>query len=345
MTPPGYSFRCLAAAELPLFNDLYNACHGAGRPLEEARWLYGGNPNGEALVMAAFDQRGELAGVRPAIPWRLSWGGEERTAYEFADALVAPAHRNRGLFSHLVELICELAEREDFTLFSIPNQRSLPVYRRTPQLQVLGCSETRARPISWVRYLGSLAGLDGRDSPRVPAGAWDTPRAEGEVLLRPVERFDSDFEPVHAAFAGQAASFTLRRREFLQWRYFGSPLRRYRVALIEERGQVRGYLVIRLIGRVAHVIDLFVAPDAELARRALRLATAWATGVGAIALQFNSSQDNFFQRAAARCGFRLRKRSGSLVLDRNSVRRLAARRGGRLEPRDLYFVMGDFDFF
>ena len=336
MTPAGYSFRRLAAAELLLFNDLYNACHQASRPLEEAQWLYGGNPNGEALVMAAFDQRGELAGVRPAIPWKLSWAGRERTAYEFADALVAPAHRNRGIFSHLVELTCELAAQNDFTLFSIPNQRSLPVYQRTPQLQVLGASETRARPISWARYIGHRMGLNGRASPRAPAEGWLSPLSDNNVALLPVSRFESDFEAVHAAFAPLAAGFTLRRREFLQWRYFGSPLRRYHVALVEERGEVHGYLVLRLIGQVAHVIDIFLTPDLALARRALRLATEWATRMGAIALHFNSSQGNFFQRAAASSGFWLKKRSGSLVLDRTSAQLLGS--------GEVYFVMGDFDF-
>ena len=90
-----YSFRRLATSELPLLNALYNTCYRSDRPLEEAVWLYEKNPNGRAVVFAAFADDGELAGVRPAIPWRLVWRGQERSAYEFADALVAPRHRNR----------------------------------------------------------------------------------------------------------------------------------------------------------------------------------------------------------------------------------------------------------
>ena len=333
MTPSGYHFRRLQADELPVFNALHNVCHGVRRPLEEARWLYGGNPYGEAIVMAAFDQRGKLAGVRPAIAWRLACGGEERTAYEFADALVAPRHRNRGIFSHLVDLTCELAASHRYALYSIPNERSLPVYRRTPALQVAGASETRVRPLAWTRYLGHRVGLNGR------AGADRTaelePPREGALALRPLERFDSDFTAVHAAFAALGLGHTLRRRRFLQWRYFGSPQRRYRVALLEEAGEERGYLVLRMIGPVAHLVDLFVAPEMELARAALRLASAWAAQMGAIAVHFNSSRGSLFQRAAARSGFWLRKRSGHLVLDRASAERL----------RQHYFVMGDFDFF
>src|SRR5688572_30311689 len=93
---PRYLYRRLAPGELPRLNDLYNAYYRSHRPLEEAQWLYCANPHGNALIYAAFDQSGELAGMRPAIPYRLYWRGEERSAYEFADALVAVRHRNRG---------------------------------------------------------------------------------------------------------------------------------------------------------------------------------------------------------------------------------------------------------
>ena len=333
MTPSGYHFRRLQAHELPVFNALHNVCHGVRRPLEEAQWLYGGNPYGEAIVMAAFDERGKLAGVRPAIAWRIACGGEERTAYEFADALVAPRHRNRGIFSHLVELTCELAASHRYALYSIPNERSLPVYRRTPALRVAGDAETRVRPLHWARFVGHRLGIDGHGG--VDRTVEAEPPREGALALRPVERFDSSFAAVHAAFAALGLGHTLRRRAFLQWRYFGSPLRRYRVALVEEAGAECGYLALRMIGPVAHLVDLFVAPEMELARRALRLACAWAAQMGAIAVHFNSSRGSLFQQAAARSGFWLRKRSGHLVLDRDSAQRL----------RQHYFVMGDFDFF
>ena len=340
-----YSYRRLAMAELPLLNELYNTCYRANRPLEEADWLYRKNPNGEAIIMAAFDDDNELAGVRPAIPWKFVWRDEERTAYEFADALVAPRHRNRGIFTHLVKLTCEVAEQNDFTLFSIPNDHSLPVYQRTGHLRVLGACETRVKPISWPRYIGHRIGLHGHDSPRSPAEQWAASLGDGDVSLRAVNRFESDFQEIHSEFAAVVASFTLRRKEFLQWRYFGSPVRQYRVALVEQGGHIRGYLVIRMIEGIAHLIDVFLTPDMRIARKAFRLAIAWAKQMGAIAIHFNASKDNFFHPVAARCGFWLKKKSGRLVLDRKSAQLLASRRNGRLAIQDVYFVMGDFDFF
>jgi GNAT superfamily N-acetyltransferase len=341
--PARYSYRRLAMAELPLFNQLYNAYYGTDRPLAEAEWLYRDNPNGEALIMAAFDAAGELAGVRPALPWRILWQDRERTAYEFADALVGPRHRNQGIFTRLVKQICEIAGQNDYMLYTIPNSNSLPVYRRSRDLQVFGASETRVKPLSWLRYAAHRLGVKSDDSPHATGERPDSLLSEDDVRLRPVERFDSGFEQVHAEFAKVAAAFTLRHREFLQWRYFGSPVRRYHVAMVEQDGRNRGYLVIRMVDRVAHLMDVFVTPDMTLACNVFRLASRWARQMGAIGVHFNATKDSFFRPAAVRTGYWLKKTSGSMVIDRRSAELLAGSCAG--QPHDLYFVMGDFDFF
>jgi GNAT superfamily N-acetyltransferase len=342
---PRCLYRRLAAAELPRLNDLYNEHYSASRPLEEAQWLYARNPNGPALIYAAFDESGELAGMRPAIPFKLYWRGEERTAYEFADALVAERHRDRGIGSHLVKLICDQADRDNLTLYSLPGSSSLPAYRRSRRLQVLGATETRVRPLAWGPYLAQRFGMNGHEHPAVPAGRWHVSVSDGEVTLSPVDRFDSDFEDLHVELGRTVASFTRRTREYLQWRYFGSPTRAYRVALVRQHGRVRGYVVVRVVDRVAHIVDIFMAPDMALASRTFDLIARWAWQMDATAIHFNASRGSFFHAAAGRRGFWLAKRSGSLVMDRRSGNLLESRQCGPLGTPDAYFVMGDFNFF
>lgn len=334
----GYRFGRLPLTDLPKLNALYNACYGVERPLAEAQWLYARNPAGPAVVFGAFDAAGRLVGMRPAIPFRQAWYGQERTAYEFADALVDPAHRGRGLFSRLVRMICAWAEEEGHALYSIPNENSLPIYRRSPGLAVVEGTQTRARPLSWPSYLATRLGRgDVRGAARDPGGA---ALSDGAVRLRPIGRFESDFADVRADFEDRVPCFTVRSAAYLQWRYFGSPVRAYRAALIEERGRTRGYVVVRMIDGVAQIVDLFMRPDARLAQRALGLAAEWARRAGATGIHFNASLGNPFHPAAARAGYWLSKRSGELVLDRPSARELPAGRPGG----DIYVVMGDFDF-
>lgn len=338
-----YSYRRLTMSELPALNALYNRCHGTDRPLAEAEWLFRDNPNGEAVIMAAFDDAGTLVGVRPALPWRIVCHGKTRQAYEFADGMVDPQHRNRGIFTRLVKQVAAFAERGDAALFTLPNGNSLPVYRRLPVLSLAGTCETRVKVIAWMRYLAYRLGAGSKLREQTMTTARDVARSG--VRLRPVERFDCDLASVRDEWAKRIAVFTRRDNAFLEWRYFGSPLRRYAVAVVESRGQVRGYIVLRIINGVAHVMDIFMALDRRLASLAVGLMIEWAAALGAIAVHLNASRGNFFHDIAADCGFWLRKTSGTLVMDRRSTELLGAAQPGGLDMADLYFVMGDFDFF
>jgi len=339
-----YSVRRLDMAELPQANDLYNRCHRASRSLVEAEWLYQRNPYGEGVIMGAFDQDGRLVGMRPAIARRFLWLGKEKQAYQFTDAVVAPEHRNRGIFRRLVDSMCLLGERDEFALFSFPNERSLSVYRRTPSLAEVGVCEVQVRILSWLPYLRWRLGGHRAVRQAQPAMPRAPLEARGLGLI-PIDCFDSDFDDVHGALESRVASFTLRRREFLNWRYFGSPARTYHVARIERAGRAQGYVAFRLIDRIAHVVDLFLPPDPGLAEGTLALATSWARQSGAVALYFKASQGNPFRRALRGVGSLARLTREAIVLDRASLNHLASGRGRRIGIEDLYFSMGDGDFF
>lgn len=341
-----YSFRRVALSELPLVNDLYNHCHGANRSMAEAEWLYKANPYGETIVIGAFTSNNRLAGMRPAIAHKFLWGGRERDAYQFIDALVAPEHRHKGIFSRLVTLICEFADEAGTSLFSFPNDNSLRIYRKTTSLRCIGRCEVLVKILSVMEYVGYKLGRRGRTTEvRTPDDELGPSLAEGRIYLTPVRRFDSDFEEAHAEVAKVVASFTLRRQEYLNWRYFSSPERRYRAAVIQESGLPQGYIVVRIINRIAHVIDVFLRPDVRLAGTAVSLLTHWARHMGVIAIYFRASQHNWVQRAFVKNGFLLRRKTDSIVLDTNSVRHLASLHHRPLGISDFYFVMGDGNFF
>jgi GNAT superfamily N-acetyltransferase len=338
-----FHYRRLDVAELALVNDLYNSYYPEQRPLDEAKWFYERNPNGPAVIYAAFDDDGRLAGMRPSIPYRVWWRGQERTAFEFADALVDPRHQGRGIFSRLVRTTCEWAVQAGHPVFSLPNANSLAVYQRNASLKIMGDSVTVAKPLAWVAYARYLLNRsrDGTTPLLPPPPSVD----EGTLSLRAVDGFDSDFEPVHEELKRKGLSFTLRTRQFLQWRYFGSPVRRYHAALLVESGAVRGYLVLRTLGAIAHIVDFFAPLDERLARSGFRLAAKWAQSMGAIGIHFSCAGHGFYTAAAAKAGYRLKKRPRRLVVNRAATLLPGGATDGALALEDLYLVMGDFDFF
>src|SRR5205809_1008931 len=169
-----YTVRRVTMGDLALVNDLYNRCNRSqdgDRPLSEARRLYVDHPYGEALILGAFTADNQLAGVLPAIAHRFVSRGLEAPGYQLVDAAVASEHRNRGLFGHLVRLLCESAERESLTVFAFPNERSMSVYRKTGLLQSIGAYETRVKVLAWPAYVSFKLGLAGRQSGKeAPAG-------------------------------------------------------------------------------------------------------------------------------------------------------------------------------
>jgi|SRR5882724_4354705 len=341
----GYTFRYLAVGELALMNDLYNRCHHADRSMAEAQWLYKKHAYGEAIILGAFTADNALAGVLPAIPHKFVRGGHEESGCQLVDAVVAPEHRNRGLFGHLVKLVCEMAEQRNLTVFAFPNDQSLSVYRKTGLLQSIGACETRVKVLSWPKYVRYKLGLTGGESGEQTPPGDAASLSDGDVSLVPVSRFDVDFEELHEEMARVVVEFALRRRDFLNWRYFGSTQKHYQVALIMRAERALGYVVVRVINRIAHVIDVFVEPDRLVARKTASLVTGWARRMGAIAVYFSTTKGNFVQHAFRRVGFLLTKKGAEVVQDPKSLGRLTALHHRGVAFGDFYFVMGDGDFY
>lgn len=339
-----YSFRRLAMTELALVNDLYNRCYQASRSIGEAEWLYKRNPYGEGVIFGAFDGQDQLVGVRPTIAWKFFWSGHEKLVHQFTDALVAPEHRGQGMFTRLVRSVCAWADECDVGLYSFPNEASLPIYLKSGLLERIASCRHQVKVLAWGRYVRCKLGLRGSSMEQdAPAGVQEVVLSERDTWLTPIEHFESDFEDIHSELCRVMASFTLRRKEFLNWRYFESPERRYRVALVQQAGRVEGYVVVRMIKGIVHVMDVFVRPDNRLVAKVSRLLTRWARQMGATAIYFGVSRGNVFQRAFYHNGFVLTRKTGEVVLDSKSVRQLASVQHRSMVGGDFYFATGDSD--
>lgn len=339
-----YSFRRLAMTELALVNDLYNRCYQASRSIEEAEWLYKRNPYGEGVIFGAFDGRDQLVGVRPTIAWKFFWNGHEKLVYQFTDALVAPEHRGQGIFTRLVRSMCEWADEYDVGLYSFPNENSLPIYLKSGSLDYVARCRAQVKVLAWERYIRYKLGLRGSAvEQHAPAGVQEAGLSERDTCLTPIGRFESDFEDIHSELGRVVASFTLRRKEFLNWRYFESPERRYRVAVVQRAERPDGYVVVTMINEIAHVMDVFLRPDDRLVEQVPRLLTRWARHMDARAIYVDASRGNVFQRAFRHNGFLLTRKTGGVVLDSRSLRQLASARRRAMDVGDFYFATGDSD--
>jgi GNAT superfamily N-acetyltransferase len=91
------------------------------------------------------------------------------------------------------------------------------------------------------------------------------PRLKSKFKLRQISLFDSSINDFWDSIKDSYDFILERKKEFLNWRYFGSGAGHYRVIQAEENGQVFGYSVLR-INRIkpdnpnGFIVDLLATP-------------------------------------------------------------------------------------
>jgi len=237
------------------------------------RWKYRSNPAGEAAVAVALDGD-RVVSIVAGTPKRVRVSGEVVLAFELGDFITAADHRKRGLFSALIELVCETARQRGAAFVYVrPNDVSFPILASR-----LGFIEPRK--IEMRRYVvpsgvlkrklggpGSLVGALGVDS---ILRSWVLPKGSAALTIDAVNRFGADMDQLWQ-HAQQKYTFGLvRDSQYLNWRYVDCPTP-YRVWITRRNGVLAGYLVAVTARKqpVATIIDFFTAPDDEEAASTL----------------------------------------------------------------------------
>jgi GNAT superfamily N-acetyltransferase len=94
------------------------------------RWLYIGNPGGQARTVIAREG-GESIGFMALIPVALERVGEELQAYFVVNVLVHPAHQGKHVFGKMIQAARGFVNGEGAALMGHPNALALPQWRRS----------------------------------------------------------------------------------------------------------------------------------------------------------------------------------------------------------------------
>ncbi len=122
---------------------------------EFCRWKYFTNPYGDAAVCIAVDG-GHVVSLVAGVPKRVKLGSDLIVAFELGDFITDPAYRKRGLFSSLIQMVCdEAALRGAMFAYVRPNDSSFPIL--VPELDFI-----EARKIDKRRFVlpSALAAKD-----------------------------------------------------------------------------------------------------------------------------------------------------------------------------------------
>jgi GNAT superfamily N-acetyltransferase len=123
--------------QLARYQVLFNACFP---PLEKfsphaLQWLYGDNPDGEAVGFDAYLGE-ELAAHYVCVPARVALRGKAVRGLLSLNTATHPAHQGKGLFTRLAEATYAEGARRGFAcVYGVANANSTPGFIRKLQFQ------------------------------------------------------------------------------------------------------------------------------------------------------------------------------------------------------------------
>lgn len=212
---------------------------------EFCRWKYLQNPAGEAVVGIALDGN-KIISLAAGVPKRVQVNCKRRLAFELGDFITDSAYRKRGLFSRLIELICDEAYRRGTTFAYVrPNENSFPIlqsrlsFRESAQIaerRYFLPSQALERRIGIPGRLTTALGVDSMFRRFVLPSS--TPR----VRVVPAARFGSEVDELARTVEDGSQFCLVRDASYLNWRYAAGPTR-YRIWLAYRDNKLAGYIV------------------------------------------------------------------------------------------------------
>ncbi len=236
-------------------------------------WKYSRNPAGDAVVGVALDGE-RVVSIVAGTPKRVQLGTEVVLAYELGDFITAASHRKRGLFSALINLVCDTARQQGAAFVYVrPNEMSFPILSSRLSFAEPAKIEARRYVVlsgAVQRKLGIPASLV-----RGVGADWISrklaiPKVSASVRVDAVSRFGAEVDQLWTRTQGQYSFALVRDSRYLNWRYVDCPTP-YRIWGAHRHEEMLGYLVAFLARTqpIATILDFYTHPADEEGAAAL----------------------------------------------------------------------------
>lgn len=253
-------------------------------PNEAARaeWLYSKNPAGAAEILGLRVCGGPWVGMVAIVPRRVWINEIEHAAAYLCDFYVHPQHRTLLPALMLQKSAKQRLQESGRVSYAIPNERSLPIFKRLGAQQVLPryrwARPLRSRPflLRRGRKIASLA------SPLIDASGhfFDvvSSRLQHDIRAEWVADIDQRFDDLWFALPKGGMNICDRSASYLRWRFLEEP--GHQNLLLGMIWRRSGQLAAYMIGEVTR--DEFVIRDFLTAHAANRVAALLAHALLAI---------------------------------------------------------------
>jgi len=263
---PGFTIRRYQPGDERGILEAFNHVFAVGNPsfvprtLEHWRWQFDGNPEGKQIYVAIHDETGAVAGHYAGLPRLMRSRDRSGIAAESVDSFVDSRFR-AGLRRPGLFVVMALRWFHDFgdsgNLFAY----GLPIATAARIGSAFLTYQTVHHQLALERSLEDARPLGGPAAP----------------FVSEVSSFDDRFGELWERTAPELGVASVRGARYLNWRFRDHPTWKYRIGVVGDDQELRGYAVVRrgwFDDRDEELIVDFLCPkdDIDAARSLLRWA-------------------------------------------------------------------------
>ena len=259
------------------------------------RWQYLENPAGDAIVVVARSNSGELAGQYVVIPIWVRLGTGRVMGSVSLNTLTHPDYRGRGLFTRMAKEVYAICERDKISLtVGFPNKNSYPGFVRKLQFRHIGNANVLFQvlaPMKLLRKMPSVAGSPKYSPSNISDVAVAIPGSgRSGIRIESLEFSECDSSFDEFIDNRETQRFSVEKSSaFCNWRYRAVPTRRYLAFQALDGDHLLAMCVVRMRQvkgiECAFVVEFQVCAGqqgVEAGRHLLRVVMASYRSIGAV---------------------------------------------------------------
>ncbi|MFC1966412.1 GNAT family N-acetyltransferase [Chloroflexota bacterium] len=254
--------------------ELRKVIAGETRSERYWKWQFMDCPAGAAKLWLAMTNE-KAVGQYVMIPIYMKIGDETVTGSMTLDLMTHPDYRRQGIFELLARKTYEEARRDEICItFGSPNELAYPGYikkldwfdicllPRMTKILNLGSVLKRRTGNKMLSEIGSLWGnaVLATKYRALPSSYMP------DVEIKRTSSFDDRIDEFWGKASANLKVAVVRDKKYLNWRYVDKPGHDYTIYLAERRGEVLGYVILKLVengGRRGVIVDILALPDQE----------------------------------------------------------------------------------
>jgi len=312
------------------------------------QWEFMGGPDGKALIYIVEDGK-KIIGHFADLPRRFSAHGKVVRGTLSVDLMVAPDYRRKGIFEEMGRYAIRRVKDENGLFMT-----AYPIRPETINgFKKIGWQEIVRLPV--LVYPIRFPGIVNRYLHFLPLSLliggmarffynllflMRRKKEDEGIEIEKVTQLDEQFEYFWEKAISLYPIMGIRNLDYMTWRYLRHPTRTYTIYRAMEKGEMRGFIILRKVDLLAFnsavIVDL-LALDVDALTALVEKGIAYSQGEGVDLLGFMGPETHPYCRLLRRHGFlRSPKTFQFMLYSHEEDKEL-------LDPKGWYVNWGDTD--